>query len=84
MYFVRDTVTINHAILIDFAGSNNGCGTSPALYLQEDPICGVQLLNQSELRAPTAEKAAFYLDAAIAARLNKDRKGKLKGNIVVL
>lgn len=27
-----------------------------------------QLQNQSELRAPTADKAAFYLDAAIAAR----------------
>ncbi|XP_016133662.1 kinesin-like protein KIF26B [Sinocyclocheilus grahami] len=27
-----------------------------------------QLQNQSELRAPTAEKAAFFLDAAIAAR----------------
>ncbi|XP_038078425.1 uncharacterized protein LOC119745861 isoform X2 [Patiria miniata] len=55
-------------------GSNNGCGTSPALYLQEDPICGIQLLNQNELRAPTAEKAAFYLDAAIAARMNKSSK----------
>ncbi|KAJ8045273.1 Kinesin-like protein KIF26B [Holothuria leucospilota] len=56
-------------------GSNNGGGASPAaLYLQEDPICGVQLLNQSELRAPTAEKAAFYLDAAIAARMNHGQK----------
>lgn len=27
-----------------------------------------QLQNQSELRAPTADKAAFFLDAAIAAR----------------
>lgn len=27
-----------------------------------------QLQNQSELRAPTAEKAAFFLDAALAAR----------------
>lgn len=27
-----------------------------------------QLQNQNELRAPTAEKAAFYLDAALAAR----------------
>lgn len=27
-----------------------------------------QLQNQSELRAPTAEKAALFLDAAIAAR----------------
>ncbi|XP_063958829.1 kinesin-like protein KIF26B isoform X1 [Lytechinus pictus] len=61
-------------LLIEQAnGSNNGCGTSPALYLQEDPICGVQLLNQNELRAPTAEKAAFYLDAAIATRLTKGK-----------
>lgn len=28
----------------------------------------IQLQNQSELRAPTAEKAAFFLDAAIASR----------------
>uniref|UniRef100_A0A4W5PBM2 Kinesin motor domain-containing protein n=1 Tax=Hucho hucho TaxID=62062 RepID=A0A4W5PBM2_9TELE len=28
----------------------------------------MQLQNQSELRAPTPEKAAFFLDAAIAAR----------------
>ena len=32
------------------------------------PFIGPQLQNQSELRAPTAEKAAFYLDAALAAR----------------
>ncbi|XP_052001897.1 kinesin-like protein KIF26B isoform X1 [Xyrauchen texanus] len=43
-------------------------GQSPGVYLCEDPICGMQLLNQSELRAPTAEKAAFFLDAAIASR----------------
>nr|XP_012601965.1 kinesin-like protein KIF26A [Microcebus murinus] len=41
---------------------------SPGACLREDPVCGAQLLNQSELRAPTAEKAAFYLDAALAAR----------------
>uniref|UniRef100_A0AAZ3Q4X7 Kinesin motor domain-containing protein n=1 Tax=Oncorhynchus tshawytscha TaxID=74940 RepID=A0AAZ3Q4X7_ONCTS len=41
---------------------------SPGVYLCEDPICGMQLQNQSELRAPTPEKAAFFLDAAIAAR----------------
>lgn len=45
-----------------------GVGTAPGVYLREDPICGTQLENQSELRAPTAEKAAFYLDAALAAR----------------
>ncbi|XP_058018804.1 kinesin-like protein KIF26A isoform X3 [Ahaetulla prasina] len=43
-------------------------GQSPGVYLREDPICGTQLQNQSELRAPTAEKAAFFLDAALAAR----------------
>nr|XP_020042771.1 kinesin-like protein KIF26A isoform X2 [Castor canadensis] len=41
---------------------------SPGVYLREDPVCGAQLQNQSELRAPTAEKAALYLDAALAAR----------------
>uniref|UniRef100_A0A8C6DF30 Kinesin family member 26A n=1 Tax=Moschus moschiferus TaxID=68415 RepID=A0A8C6DF30_MOSMO len=41
---------------------------SPGVYLREDLACGAQLQNQSELRAPTAEKAAFYLDAALAAR----------------
>ncbi|XP_052001000.1 kinesin-like protein KIF26A [Xyrauchen texanus] len=43
-------------------------GQSPGVYLREDPICGTQLQNQSELRAPTAEQAALLLDAAIAAR----------------
>ncbi|XP_028981433.2 kinesin-like protein KIF26B isoform X2 [Esox lucius] len=43
-------------------------GQSPGVYLCEDPICGMQLQNQSELRAPTPEKAAFFLDAALAAR----------------
>ncbi|XP_014889678.1 kinesin-like protein KIF26A isoform X2 [Poecilia latipinna] len=43
-------------------------GQSPGIHLREDPICGTQLQNQSELRAPTAEKAAFFLDAALAAR----------------
>lgn len=32
-----------------------------------------QLQNQSELRAPTAEKAAWFLDAAIAARHSSQR-----------
>lgn len=48
-------------------------GQSPGVYLCEDPICGMQLQNQSELRAPTAEKAAFFLDAAIASRKGSQR-----------
>ncbi|KAM8894808.1 kinesin-like protein KIF26B isoform 2-T2 [Spinachia spinachia] len=43
-------------------------GQSSGVYLFEDPICGMQLQNQCELRAPTPEKAAWFLDAAIAAR----------------
>nr|KAG5702101.1 hypothetical protein BaRGS_010367 [Batillaria attramentaria] len=49
-----------------------GVGTAPGVYLREDPICGTQLENQSELRAPTADKAALYLDAALAARSAAD------------
>uniref|UniRef100_A0A667ZWF1 Kinesin family member 26A n=1 Tax=Myripristis murdjan TaxID=586833 RepID=A0A667ZWF1_9TELE len=36
--------------------------------LREDPVCGSQLQNQTELRAINAERAAFFLDAALAAR----------------
>ena len=42
--------------------------SSPGVYLREDPLLGTQLQNQCELRAPTLDKAAFYLDAALAAR----------------
>uniref|UniRef100_A0A8C4QHM6 Kinesin motor domain-containing protein n=1 Tax=Eptatretus burgeri TaxID=7764 RepID=A0A8C4QHM6_EPTBU len=41
---------------------------APGIYLQEDPIFGTQLQNQSELRAPTPEIAAHYLDVALASR----------------
>ncbi|XP_065051675.1 kinesin-like protein KIF26B isoform X3 [Rhopilema esculentum] len=50
------------------ASSTSSNGTSPGIYLREDPIGGVQLSNLSELRAPTADKASFFLDAALAAR----------------
>ncbi|KAJ8341407.1 hypothetical protein SKAU_G00336980 [Synaphobranchus kaupii] len=55
-------------LLSEVASGSLQDGQSPGVYLREDPICGTQLQNQSELRAPTAEKAAFFLDAAIAAR----------------
>ncbi|XP_077179925.1 kinesin-like protein KIF26A isoform X3 [Paroedura picta] len=55
-------------LLAEAASGSLQDGQSPGVYLREDPICGTQLQNQSELRAPTAEKAAFYLDAALAAR----------------
>ncbi|XP_036405986.1 kinesin-like protein KIF26A [Megalops cyprinoides] len=49
------------------SGSRQG-GPSSGVYLREDPIYGSQLLNQTELRAPSPEKAASLLDAALAAR----------------
>ncbi|XP_075471063.1 kinesin-like protein KIF26A isoform X3 [Ascaphus truei] len=55
-------------LLAEVATGSLQDGQSPGVYLREDPICGTQLQNQSELRAPTAEKAALFLDAAIAAR----------------
>ncbi|KAL4630438.1 kinesin-like protein KIF26B [Arapaima gigas] len=64
----RDEVLID--LLSEVATGSLQDGQSPGVYLCEDPICGMQLQNQSELRAPTPEKAAYFLDAAIAARSN--------------
>ncbi|XP_036847595.2 kinesin-like protein KIF26A isoform X1 [Manis javanica] len=55
-------------LLAEVASGGLQDAQSPGVYLREDPVCGAQLQNQSELRVPTAEKAAFYLDAALAAR----------------
>ncbi|XP_046692695.1 kinesin-like protein KIF26A isoform X1 [Silurus meridionalis] len=52
-------------LLADFCtGTVQGAG----VYLKEDPLSGSQLQNQSELRASSAERAAFFLDSALAAR----------------
>ena len=51
-----------------FVGQDTGRELAPGVFLRDDPICGTQLENQSELRATTADRAAHYLDAAIAAR----------------
>uniref|UniRef100_A0A0C9R8R8 CG14535_0 protein n=1 Tax=Fopius arisanus TaxID=64838 RepID=A0A0C9R8R8_9HYME len=51
----------------------NDSEQSPAVYLRDDPFFGSLSLQQhSELRAPTAERAAFYLDAAVAGRQRED------------
>ncbi|XP_054706519.1 kinesin-like protein KIF26B [Uloborus diversus] len=63
-------------LLSEYAAGTEGSGTSPGVYLRDDPIFGAQLINQSELRAPTAEKAAYLLDAALAAR---SRDGEEEG-----
>ncbi|KAK3093323.1 hypothetical protein FSP39_014094 [Pinctada imbricata] len=64
-------------LLFDIAQTTeSGLGTAPGVYLREDPICGTQLENQSELRAPSADRAAYYLDAALAARATDEEEGR--------
>ncbi|XP_028252588.1 kinesin-like protein KIF26A [Parambassis ranga] len=55
------------------AGLHEAAG--PTVSLKEDPICGSQLQNQTELRATCAERAAFFLDAALAARSSSRAPG---------
>uniref|UniRef100_A0A3Q2ZSA6 Kinesin-like protein KIF26B n=1 Tax=Kryptolebias marmoratus TaxID=37003 RepID=A0A3Q2ZSA6_KRYMA len=40
--------------------------------VQEDSVCGIQIRNHNRVKAPTAERAASLLDAAIAARRHTD------------
>ncbi|XP_076318270.1 uncharacterized protein LOC143229595 [Tachypleus tridentatus] len=64
-------------LLCNFAVGTDVPANSPSLLLQSDSIYGTHLSNQSEIRAPTAEKASFLLDAALAARSkveNEDEK----------
>ncbi|XP_051501465.1 kinesin-like protein KIF26A isoform X2 [Myxocyprinus asiaticus] len=55
-------------LLADFSTEASQDSQSAEVALREDPVCGSQLQNQSELRAYSAERAAFLLDAALAAR----------------
>ncbi|KAE8748577.1 hypothetical protein FOCC_FOCC004753 [Frankliniella occidentalis] len=45
---------------------------SPGVYLRDDPVLGTQLQNHCELRVPSAERAAHYLDCALAARSDEE------------
>ncbi|XP_068085251.1 kinesin-like protein CG14535 [Anabrus simplex] len=58
------------------AGHATDSEQSPGVYLRDDPLFGTQLQNQSELRVPSAEKAAFYLDAALNTRSLGQVEGK--------
>ncbi|XP_076128023.1 kinesin-like protein KIF26B [Alosa pseudoharengus] len=48
--------------------SNFGNGQKPVICLCEDPVSGIQLMNQSVVSAPTAERAASLLDIALSSR----------------
>ncbi|XP_028809322.1 kinesin-like protein KIF26B isoform X2 [Denticeps clupeoides] len=58
--------------LRDLLSAVDNCtnGPNPDICLFEDPISGIQLQNHSVMSAPTAERAAFLLDAAIASQNN--------------
>ncbi|XP_062858607.1 kinesin-like protein KIF26A [Trichomycterus rosablanca] len=62
----RDEVLTD--LLADFSGGVSQDVQGVGVYLREDPVSGSQLQNQSELRASSAERAAFFLDSALAAR----------------
>ncbi|XP_072541117.1 kinesin-like protein KIF26A isoform X2 [Salminus brasiliensis] len=55
-------------LLADFSPSTSQDSQGAGVHLREDPVSGSQLQNQSELRACSAERAAFFLDSALAAR----------------
>ncbi|XP_060531879.1 LOW QUALITY PROTEIN: kinesin-like protein CG14535 [Cylas formicarius] len=58
------------------AGYSNDSEQSPGLYLRDDPLFGNQPPH-CELRVPTAEKAAHYLDAAVENRAPANRDSHL-------
>ena len=74
MQYIRSNARYKlSAFILSIFNSGNdsidSSGASPGIYLREDPVGGgVQLGNVSEPQAVSAEKAAFYLDAALAAR----------------
>nr|XP_054604165.1 kinesin-like protein KIF26A isoform X2 [Nothobranchius furzeri] len=47
---------------------SSSAGGHQEVALREDPVCGSQLQNQTELRVTSAKRAAFFLDAALAER----------------
>lgn len=49
-------------------GSISSNVTSPSVYLPRERASSIQLSDFTELRAPNAEKAAFFFDAAVAAK----------------
>ncbi|XP_030577188.1 kinesin-like protein KIF26A [Archocentrus centrarchus] len=55
-------------LLAELAAGDHQEVPGPAVALREDPVCGSQLQNQTELRATSAERAASFLDVALAAR----------------
>lgn len=49
-------------------------GGQQQVTLLEDPVCGSQLQNQTQLRATSAEQAAVFLDTALAARTTANQE----------
>lgn len=60
----------SHSLLVHVSLADSE--QSPGVYLRDDPVLGTQLQNHCELRVPSAERAAHYLDCALAARSDED------------
>ncbi|KAK2561614.1 Kinesin-like protein KIF26A [Acropora cervicornis] len=75
--------TVRDLLAEQASGSENGMvDPSPSVFLKEDRNGGAHEINPTELRAPTADKAAFYLDAALSSRtkpLNGQTEGENSG-----
>ncbi|KAF6736644.1 Kinesin-like protein KIF26B [Oryzias melastigma] len=61
-------------LLGEVVPSSGSTQDSPKAHVrvQEDPVSGIQIRNHNRVKAPTAERAASLLDAAIAARRHAD------------
>ncbi|XP_068751759.1 kinesin-like protein KIF26B isoform X2 [Montipora capricornis] len=71
--------TVRDLLAEQATGLENGTGDpSPSVFLKEDRSGGAHEINPTELRVPTAEKAAYYLDAALASR-TKPLNGRMQG-----
>lgn len=70
----QKTKSGHNFLLIENRISVSDSEQSPGVYLRDDPVFGTQLQNHSELRVPTAERAAFYLDAALESRSVKEQR----------
>ncbi|XP_056150173.1 kinesin-like protein KIF26B [Lampris incognitus] len=72
-------------LLAEVAPSSGNIQDSPAAHisLREDPVYGIQLRNHNRVKAPTAERAASLLDAAIASRYRGSKTGGGVGGDIV-
>lgn len=55
---------------------HSSSGGQQQVTLLEDPVCGSQLQNQTQLQAASAEQGAAFLDTALAARTTTNQESR--------